>query len=126
MEVVTIAIANSNYQEVISTGNVLQQLIQASRDGYVSVPAILAIQENDTIIRYVSVEYTFAQLDAWREELLPLFSTELVTMIDADERANRVSIGTRNLSDSEVIIDYATQRGIPIEALNIIEFRLFN
>jgi hypothetical protein len=67
--------------------------------------------------RLMSVQYTFAQLYSWREDLLAKGLPEGVRLVDVDEGRNLVRVGTIDASVAQAVRDLARSLGLPHGAI---------
>ncbi|MBZ0112859.1 MAG: hypothetical protein K8J08_10390 [Thermoanaerobaculia bacterium] len=67
-------------------------------------------------VQPVSGTYGFRSLLAWRDRAEPLLANGTITLLDADERLNRVRIGLRDMTDEPAVLA-ALDGLIPVGAL---------
>ena len=65
-------------------------------------------------------KYNFSQLARWKRQLRSVFSLPGVEMLDADERANRVTIGVTEEGVADLVLDHAGTLDVPVEAIRIV------
>lgn len=118
--VVTIAVAGS---KTTTTRELPAQVVAALSDPTSATTGSWTadlLRQDATRVRTVYVDYTFAQLKQWQAALDPLFAEGLVTLTDADERRNTVTVGVSDPAHRDQVIAYAVRAGVPRDALNIV------
>jgi hypothetical protein len=69
-----------------------------------------------------SARYSFTQLKAWSDQMMPVLSISNVVSTDIDDRTNRLTVGVENLAtDGPAVGDELSQLGIPAEAVDIVQ-----
>lgn len=76
-------------------------------------------QASDDIVRYVVVQYNFGQLKDWADQLIPIFESKNVVLIDVDEVHNRVYVGVVDEEAREETLAYALELGVPHDAIEV-------
>jgi hypothetical protein len=104
-------------------GNQLVQRANRALRG-TSGAAIDAVDQID--MTFLQGEFTFSQLKTWKGRISTLTeSLENIVYLDADEKANRVTIGVEPGSRVDVIEDVLVKDGIPRRAVVIVESEPF-
>ena len=85
------------------------------------IPSARALTDGTAEVKTVEVRYSFAELKQWQTALDPLFERGIITLTDADERNNKVTVGVSDPAHRTAVAEYAERNGIPASALNIIE-----
>jgi hypothetical protein len=67
--------------------------------------------------RAVRATYDFVELNAWKEAALALLGGGRVTLVDADERRNRVIVGLRTFADRQAVAEALRRAGVPAAAI---------
>ena len=106
-----------NLNNASEVKNKIQQYVNNS--SFLAIPNI-----NQVILK--NAEYNFIQLKNWRDKLFdPLFKHKGVTILDLDEKKNRIFIGVSSESYIEDIITIVTSNGVPVESIIVEEYSGF-
>jgi hypothetical protein len=67
--------------------------------------------------RAIRGDYTFPQLRGWKDVATSLLAARRATLVDADERANRIRIGLADLASQASVEKTLTSLGVPLAAV---------
>jgi hypothetical protein len=118
--VVTLALTAPRTQAAGLTASLTRALDAAGRST-VAIPSARALADGTATVRTVEVRYSFAELKQWQATLDPLFEQGIITLTDADERNNKVTVGVANPAHRAAVTEYAVRNGIPADALMVVE-----
>ncbi len=78
-----------------------------------------SITVKDALISYEMVNYSFAELVAWRQQLNGIWEMADVNQVDIDEKNNRLSISVAAQKSVEQVSNYIRTQGIPDNAFMV-------
>ena len=111
-----------NIKDVSRGQSMLETLQSLSPASERSVLAVIQSNASERQVQFKAVRYDFLQLHKWRGIVEEEMRTEsAATLIDTDERRNRIVIGVKSLSDEQHIRTKLLERGIPTEAIEFEE-----
>jgi hypothetical protein len=120
--VVTIAIVRSPGLTIETAASRVQEALLTVPESVISaVPAALALRDARTVVKATNVKYSFAQLKEWQALVDPQFEQGAITMSDADERNNTVTLGVSNADDIDRVIEFGVQAGVPRDAMKVVD-----
>jgi len=120
--IVSIGVVAATESDISAEAEVILQKIRSVKQSEVSsIPAAVALRDGSAQIQLVPVAYSFAQLKEWQAKFDPLFSEGLLTMSDADERNNTVTLGVSDKANTEKILRYGIHAGVPAPAMKVVE-----
>lgn len=70
-------------------------------------------------VQYVTVAYRFSDLRRWLTEFVATWRRDGITMVDVNERRNRIVIGVRDGAVRAAILEEIARSEVPIEAVNV-------
>lgn len=122
--VVTVAITADGAEAKATPTDVIAALRDATATETLGVP-VAALVRSAERVTVSSVDYAFADLNRWHDALTGVFGLDGVVLTDLDERRNAVVVGVDDPTRRETAVRaYATQVGIPADALLVVEATL--